>query len=71
MRLRDAKIEHVARTLKHTGGNKAEAARILGISECWLYDLCKTYQVTIVKTKDSFKPRVVAVKYSIPMEVNK
>lgn len=70
MRLIDAKVEHLAKTLKHTNGNKAEAARILGLSESWIHNWCKKYKVVLVTTKDSFKPRVVAVKYSLPMEIN-
>jgi DNA-binding NtrC family response regulator len=70
MKLIDAKIDHVAKTLKYTNGNKARAARILDISESWLHTLCKKYKIILTVTKDSYKPRVIAVKYSIPMEVN-
>jgi DNA-binding NtrC family response regulator len=70
MRLIDAKVEHLAKTLKHTNGNKAKAARILGLSESAFHKWCKKYKVILVTTKDSLKPRVVAVKYSIPMEIN-
>jgi DNA-binding NtrC family response regulator len=70
MKLIDAKVEYLAKTLKHTNGNKAEAARILGLSESWIHKWCKKYKVVLVTTKDSYKPRVVAVKYSLPMEIN-
>jgi DNA-binding NtrC family response regulator len=69
MRLIDAKIKHLSKTLKHTNGNKAKAARILGISESGLHKLCKTYKIILVVTKDSFQPRVISVKYSLPLEV--
>ena len=69
MRLIDAKIKHLSKTLKHTNGNKAKAARILGISESGLHKLCKTYKIILLVTKDSFQPRVISVKYSLPLEV--
>ena len=69
MKLIEAKIDYVSKTLKHTNGNKARAARILGISESGLHKLCKTYKITLRVTKDSFQPRVISVKYSLPMEV--
>jgi len=69
MRLIDARINHIARTLKHTNGNKAKAARILGISGSGLHKLCKTYKITLLVTKDFFQPRVISVKYSLPLEI--
>ena len=69
MKLIEAKIDYVSKTLKHTNGNKARAARILGISESGLHKLCKTYKIILLVTKDSFQPRVISVKYSLPMEV--
>jgi len=69
MRLIDAKIEHVARTLKQTNGNKAKAAKVLGISESNLHGLCRTYKIMLILTKDIYQPRVVSVKYSLPLEV--
>ena len=37
--------EHIARVLKHTGGNKKKAAEILGIERCTLYAKIKTYEI--------------------------
>ena len=67
--LKAIKAEHIARTLKHTNGNKVKTAKILGISTAGLHKLCKTYNIVLVTTKDSYKPRLISVKYSIPMEV--
>jgi transcriptional regulator with GAF, ATPase, and Fis domain len=41
--LRDLERDHIARVLKHTAGNKKEAARILGIDRSTLYARLKAY----------------------------
>ncbi len=43
--LKDLERNHIARTLKHTGGNKKEAARILGIDRSTLYAKLKLYDL--------------------------
>ena len=41
--LRDVERRHIERVLRHTGGNKKEAARVLGIDRSTLYARLKTY----------------------------
>jgi Nif-specific regulatory protein len=41
--LRDLEKTHIQRVLRHTGGNKKEAARILGIDRSTLYSKLKAY----------------------------
>ena len=41
--LSEMEKEHIARVLKHTGGNKKKASEILGIERCTLYAKIKTY----------------------------
>jgi len=41
----DVEKEHIARVLKHAGGNKKEAARILGIDRSTLYARLKAYGI--------------------------
>ena len=41
--LRDLESDHIARVLKHTGGNKKEAAQLLGIDRSTLYAKLKLY----------------------------
>ena len=41
--LRDVERRHIERTLKHTGGNKKEAAELLGIDRSTLYARLKQY----------------------------
>jgi DNA-binding NtrC family response regulator len=41
--LRDLERAHIERVMKHTGGNKKEAARILGIDRSTLYAKLKAY----------------------------
>ena len=41
--LKDVEKHHIERVLRHTGGNKKEAARILGIDRSTLYAKLKTY----------------------------
>jgi DNA-binding NtrC family response regulator len=36
--LRDVELDHILATLDHTGGNKTQAARLLGISRQTLRD---------------------------------
>jgi len=43
--LQDLEREHIQRVLRHTGGNKKEAARILGIDRSTLYAKLKTYKI--------------------------
>jgi len=43
--LADVEREHIIRVLTHTGGNKKEAARILGIDRSTLYAKLKQYEI--------------------------
>jgi transcriptional regulator with GAF, ATPase, and Fis domain len=43
--LRDLEKNHIQRIMRHTGGNKKESARILGIDRSTLYAKLKTYQI--------------------------
>ena len=43
--LRNLETTHIARVLRHTGGNKKEAARILGIDRSTLYAKLKAYDL--------------------------
>ena len=43
--VRDVERELIAQTLEHTGGDRREAARLLGISERTLYRKLKTYDL--------------------------
>ncbi|MBT8489043.1 MAG: sigma-54-dependent Fis family transcriptional regulator, partial [Gemmatimonadetes bacterium] len=45
--LADIERAHVQRVLSHAGGNKAEAARILGISRPKLYRMVDGYDLTV------------------------
>ena len=44
--LREVEKRHVARVMRHTAGNKKEAARILGIDRSTLYAKLKAYGIT-------------------------
>jgi len=43
--LQDMERDHIQRVLEHAGGNKKEAAGILGIDRSTLYAKIKTYQL--------------------------
>ncbi|MFH1733012.1 MAG: helix-turn-helix domain-containing protein [Planctomycetota bacterium] len=43
--LADIEREHVIRVMAHTGGNKKEAAAILGIDRSTLYSKLKQYEI--------------------------
>jgi transcriptional regulator with PAS, ATPase and Fis domain len=45
--LQDVEREHIARVLEHTGGNKKEAASILGIDRSTLYAKLKSYRLNV------------------------
>ncbi|MCD4717786.1 MAG: sigma-54-dependent Fis family transcriptional regulator, partial [Desulfobacterales bacterium] len=46
----DDKKKHLLEILKRTGGNKSEAARILGISRVTLWKHLKAYDIQVDKT---------------------
>ncbi|MBI3736100.1 sigma-54-dependent Fis family transcriptional regulator [Candidatus Sumerlaeota bacterium] len=51
--LEDLERRHIVETLKYTGGNRGEAARILGINPATLWRKMKSYQIADPKAEES------------------